>query len=186
MRPDRLPLAPVLAGLLLALVWALRPPAGAPAPAETADEPAPAAGSAPGPRRREDFPPEEVFRRAFWRHPSPADRLLDAERVESADAAGEVRGWRWFLALHPSPALLAALRAPDTFGLRRLAADANAPAAPLVFEKPPSWFPARADPRDWEILQAPGGGMVALYRSSDNLLFATDRGTGFSPPARPL
>jgi len=194
MRPARLTLATVLLALSLALLWALRPgedaPPAADAPAAATDSASAASETArpaaPGPRTREAFAPEEVFRRAFWRHPAPEDLLVRAARVETLDAAGEVRGWRWFLAVHPGSGLLAALRAPDTFGLRRLAPAPSAPVAPLAIEDAPDWFPAPADPASWEVLQAPGGGLTVIYRASDNLLYATDRGGGFSPPARPL
>jgi len=186
MRTAKLLLAPVLAGLLLALFWALRSPAPAVAPGVVSgpEATAPVADSAPAPRA--SFTPEEVFRRAFWRHPAPSDRLVHAERVEPVDAAGEVRSWRWFLAVHPGAELLAALRSPEAFGLRRIQSGSDGRAAPFVVDAPPAWFPERVDPLAWEVLQAPGGGMTVLYRASDNLLFATDRGRGFAPPARPL
>jgi hypothetical protein len=35
-----------------------------------------------------------------------------------------------------------------------------------------------------EVLQASAGRLTVLYRAADNLLYATDAGGGFAPPAR--
>ena len=123
----------------------------------------------------------EVFRRAFWRQPAAADRILNAERrVNPADDS-----WQWFLQLHPGPELLAALRDPENLGLRALPPSTSPrdwPSGPIP---PPPWFPA-VPIADFEILQHSTSGLTILYRASDNLLYATDHGTGFAAPARPL
>lgn len=132
--------------------------------------------------------PAEIFRRAFWRQPAPADQILRAERREWVDAASApaVARWQWFIALHPSPELLRDLRNPETFGLAPIAANtparawANSTSAPL-----PAWFPAGPDD-SFEILQSPSAGLSLLYRASDNTLYATDQGRGFAPATTPI
>lgn len=138
----------------------------------------PSAPVVPAPTTTSTTDHAEVFRRAFWRHPTSADRILNAERRVSATESGE--SWSWFIELHPSPDLLAALRDLETFGLLPLGAP--------VFNRhpipPPAWFPAESAIADFEILQSPATGLTVLYHADDNLLFATDQGTGFAPPAR--
>ncbi|MEO0054811.1 MAG: hypothetical protein RLZZ50_758 [Verrucomicrobiota bacterium] len=145
------------------------PPAPASSPAAPATEQtAPAATG---------FAPEQVFRRAFWRHPAPGDVILHAERHEPAGPGGV---WRWALAVRPSPGLLAALRAPETFNLRPLPSHAaTLPAFPAAL---PAWFPAPA-PGD-EVLATPGGYFIVLFRPSEGVLYARDHGSGLSAPAR--
>lgn len=186
MRPALLLIAPFLAGLLVVLGLALRHSAPMSADAAprvaTVVQPATASTSvvafAPASAGRPAFSPEDVFRRAFWRHPTPADHIVEAERKESAGPGGEIASWRWFIAVHPGPDLLAALRSPGTFGLRRVDVVEPVTAAP-------AWFPATPAPDTIEMLQAPAG-LTVLYRAKDNLLFATDQGAGFARPARPL
>ena len=179
MRPALLLISPFLVGLLVTLGLALRPgpPARPPAAPFAENEVAAPArpASVPGPTHAA-FSPEDVFRRAFWRHPTPADKVVHAERIESADASAAVGSWRWFVAVHPGPELLAALRAPDTFGLRPVES-----ADLAINASSPAWFPVSA-PTDFEILRAPTGGLTVLYRAKDNLLYATDHGAGFAPP----
>ncbi|MFH1497021.1 MAG: hypothetical protein ABII82_04265 [Verrucomicrobiota bacterium] len=120
----------------------------------------------------------EVFRRAVWRQPTSADRILQAERRIHPDD----NSWAWFIQLHPGPELLAALRDPETFGLLAL--------PPGIIPDPwpaaPAWFPTHdsLDADDFEIRQSPASGLTVLYRASGNLLFATDHGAGFKPPVR--
>lgn len=178
MRPALLLLSPLLGGALVAVVLHLREPAAASPPPET---PASATGGeseSPRPAPKV-FSAEDVFRRAFWRHPSPDDQVLHAERVEAADAAGQVDFWRWFIAVHPGPALLEALRSPGTFGLRSTPSPAALPA-----DGSPEWFPRPGELAGFEVFQSPAGGLTVLYRARDNLLYATDRGSGFARPAR--
>ena len=40
----------------------------------------------------------EVFQKAFWKRPTAADKILNAERREWADADG-VKRWQWFIAV---------------------------------------------------------------------------------------
>ncbi len=120
--------------------------------------------------------PHAIFRRAFWRRPEPDDVVLRAVRV---DPSGPGEMWSWALAVRPSPALLAALRDPETLGLRLLAPDAPPP--PPATDQP-DWFPARM-PGD-EALAVPGGHLLEIFRPSEGVLYARDHGRGFTPPAR--
>ncbi len=142
----------------------------APAGAE-ADTPAVApretAGSA--------YSPEEIFRRAFWRHPGTEDRIVNAQRTETAGSDQSVKQWQWFLEIEPGPDLLAALRDPDMFGLMLT----TSPRFPGDRASAPDWF----DPdSDSETLQNPSGGLLLFYNQKENSLFATDAGGGFAPP----
>lgn len=130
---------------------------------------------------------EEIFRRAFWQHPGPGDVILHAERREEVDADradAPVLTWQWFLAVRPSPALLARLRDPEVFGLARGTRPRrrDAPAA----LPPPAWFPNVAGEHEFEILETASSPLVVYYRARDNLLFATDTGAGFASAAHPL
>jgi len=184
-RPGLLALAAALA------LCACRP--GAPeadSPAQPSPEPPPAPGAAsapaaPPPPLTANPDADEIFRRAFWRRPTTRDRILHAERREtrsSADAPGstlsDVERWQWFLAVHPSPELLAALRDPGTFGLAPVTAPRPWPDDP----PPPRWFPAADALAGFEMLQATDAGLTVLYRTEGNLLYATDSGKGFAAP----
>ena len=138
---------------------------------------APAAASPPTPGLRDDWPEEEVFRRAFWRHPTPEDRIVRAVRLEWSDR-DDVARWAWFMQLHPGPGLLRDLRDADAFGLMPV----STPRLWLPDDLPaPGWYPARSLDGEFEILQHPVQSLTLLYRPSDNLLFASDHGHGFAP-----
>lgn len=117
----------------------------------------------------------EVFRRAFWRQPTSADRILNAERRVDPDD----NSWQWFIQLHPGPELLAALRDPDGLGLLPVPPGIT----PAPWPAAPAWFPA-VTPAGFEVRQSPASALTVLYHQGDNLLFATDHGAGFAPPVR--
>jgi hypothetical protein len=142
------------------------------------NDPTPPAGQGAD---RQTWRPEEVFRRAFWRHPAPEDRIVHAERFEWKAEDGTLARWQWFLEVNPGPALIVFLRDPGTLGL--LPADAvvsHSPAAPPPGK--PAWFPPAGSNSGLEVLRHPQGALTLLYRASDNTLFATDAGHGFSAP----
>ena len=116
---------------------------------------------------------EEIFKKAFWRRPSPADQIQQAERHEWRDADGLER-WQWFLVVSASPELIKYLRDDNAFGL------VPASAAPVVSEAP-AWF--RFKPDDFAVLQASHAGMRLMFSKSDNTLYATDSGRGFTKGA---
>src|SRR5690606_22691885 len=110
------------------------------------------------------YTPDEIFRRAFWRHPAPEDRIIQAERREQTDPDDGVKSWQWFLQVEPGPELLAALRNPATFGLM----PAAIPRFPGNRASAPAWFQPTADS---EILQNPTGGLLLFYNKTQNTLY---------------
>ena len=116
---------------------------------------------------------EEIFKKAFWRHPAPADQIQHAERHEWRDADGLVR-WQWFLVVSASPELIRYLRDDNAFGL------VPASAAPAISEAP-AWF--RFKPEDVTVLQSSHTGMRLMFSKSDHTLYATDSGSGFTKGA---
>jgi len=129
----------------------------------------------PGERLRTDWPAEDVFRRAFWRHPQADDKIVEAVRTESSGADGVSR-WVWFMKIHPSAALLRDLRDPATFGL---VATARPSALPEEISRP-VWFPVARAGTGMEVLQHPTQPLTLQYHAEDNLLYASDHGRGFS------
>lgn len=173
MKSSLLPVA-MLGGLAALAYLVLRDGGGAPAVA-----PAPPAGQGAAPQ---SWDPEEVFRRAFWRHPAPEDRIIHAERFEWKSEDGTLARWQWFLEVNPGPALLAFLRDPGTLGLLPTD-DAGSPPPAAPWQGRPLWFPPAGSTSGFEVLRDPQGALTLLYRANDNILFATDAGHGFSPPA---
>lgn len=113
---------------------------------------------------------EEVFKRAFWRRPSAEDEILQAERYEWSDAEGVVR-WQWFLVVKPSAGLLKDLRDDNSFGLVPAASASAVPESP-------AWFIYK--PAEVLIMQSPGTGLRLMFAKSDNILYATASGGGFT------
>jgi len=116
---------------------------------------------------------EEIFKKAFWRRPSPADQIQHAERHEWRDADGLVR-WQWFLVVSASPELIKYLRDDNAFGL------VPASKVPVISEAP-AWF--RFKPEDLTVLQASNAGIRLMFSKSDNTIYATDSGRGFTKGA---
>jgi len=119
------------------------------------------------------FPPELVFRRAFWRRPAPEDRILHASRREWSDAQGVTR-WQAFLAVEPGPTLREWL-ATNPFSL------ATVPSLAREIPNPPEWFPKKLD--GFTIHQSPIGNMVILTAPGGSPVYFTDHGKGFARPA---
>ena len=116
---------------------------------------------------------EEIFKKAFWRRSSPTDQIQHAERHEWRDADGLER-WQWFLVVSASPELIKYLRDDNAFGL------VPTSAVPVISEAP-AWF--RFNPEDFTVLQARHAGMRLMFSKSDNTLYATDSGRGFTKGA---
>ncbi len=124
------------------------------------------------------MPPEEVFKRALWRHPALDDKILHAERREwTKDNASGVAQWQWFLAVEPGPALKKWLREQNPFSVHPVG---NAD-APEINGAPP-WFPAD---NSGYIIHTGGttGSLVFLWSRKGNTLYATASGAGFAPGA---
>ncbi|GAA5481958.1 hypothetical protein [Haloferula sargassicola] len=173
MRPRTLALAGLL-GLLLVTIGFRVSSARRP-PREAVDKDYPATVPVPpGQHLRSDLSAEDVFRRAFWRHPAEDDKILHGVRLEWEDREG-VRQWAWFLEIHPGSELLGTLIDSSRFGL-------------LPTNKPREWLPEGIDAPTWfrpasqdmRIFQHPSQRLTLFYRRSDNLLFATDHGLGFA------
>ena len=114
----------------------------------------------------------EVFRRAFWREPSPTDHIVHAERREWASTRDGVRRWQWFLAIEPSAELATWLRETNPFSLGKTTS--------VSFNNAPSWFPNPQALGSFEIQQSPNHGLTLLFEPKTNRLYATDGGSGFS------
>lgn len=117
--------------------------------------------------------PAEVFQKAFWQHPSANDKILHAERQEWSEK-GEIKRWRWFITVQPSPELLKRLRADNVFRLQPVKT------SPLIADAP-EWFIQENGQN--EILQTPDHSMTVFFDRVTGLLQATDSGTGFNPGA---
>lgn len=114
--------------------------------------------------------PTEVFQKAFWKHPTPEDDILRAERKEWADNNG-LSKWQWFLSVKPSAALVEHLITQNAFMLRR-----SEPPSKL-----PEGFPESA--KGYEAYTNASGAFLILWDKEENLLHATDSGSGFRPGA---
>lgn len=115
----------------------------------------------------------EIFKRAFWRRPGNDDQILHAERHEWSDAEGLQR-WQWFLVVKASPELIKDLRDDNAFGL--------VPASSVSSNREsPDWFTFK--PAEFSIFQSPQSGMRLMFSKTDNTLYATDSGRGFSKGA---
>lgn len=114
---------------------------------------------------------EEVFRRAFWRHPDEDDRILNAERREWSDEEGVDR-WQWFLEVRPSEMLENDLFEENRFELARVSTwRTDSPVSPV-------WFPKASE--SFEIMKSRDGAMVLLRDQESGSVFATGHGRGFS------
>jgi len=116
---------------------------------------------------------EEIFKRAFWRLPGSEDEILHAERHEWRDGDGLQR-WQWFLVVKASPQLIKDLRDDNAFGLVPGSVGSLNPEAP-------DWFVFKPD--DFSVLQSPHSGMRLMFSKTDNTLYATDSGRGFTKGA---
>lgn len=113
--------------------------------------------------------PKEVFQRAFWKRPTPADKILHAERREWKDQDAVSR-WQWFLEVEPSPEIVRHLREDNAFRL------SQATSATLPSETP-AWF--LRDTTGSQILTSRDGGMQLIFTADDTKIFAMGSGGGF-------
>jgi hypothetical protein len=116
---------------------------------------------------------EEVFKQAFWRRPSAEDEILHADRYEWSDAEGVVR-WQWFLVVKASPGLLKDLRDDNSFGLVEAASSS-------ALSEAPSWF--EFNPVQVSEMQSPDARLRLMFSKTDNTLYATASGGGFTKGA---
>ena len=117
--------------------------------------------------------PVKIFQRAFWASPTEDDRILHAERREWSNAEGTQK-WQWFLVVKASTQLIKNLRDDNAFGLVPGSAISLNPEAP-------NWFMFKPD--EFSIFQSPHSGMRLMFSKTDNTLYATDSGRGFTKGA---
>jgi hypothetical protein len=121
------------------------------------------------PPDRTEVDPVKIFERAFWRRPTGEDQIIHAERHEWLDAGG-VTKWQWFIEVKASAELLKYLRDDNAFGLIR-GQSASLPDAR------PHWFNFKSG--EATVMKSPQANLQLIFRSNDNVLFATDSGAGF-------
>lgn len=119
--------------------------------------------------------PASVFQKAFWKRPTPEDQILHAERREWKGKDG-VSKWQWFIAVKPSPSLVNHLIADNAFMLTAVpVSDISEQTAA------PKWFPP---PKETAVVLTNTTGTFRLFWDKENnLLHATDSGSGFGPGA---
>jgi hypothetical protein len=123
------------------------------------------------PSKATNITPAEVFRKAFWKHPTANDHILHAERREWTDAHG-IQQWRWFIVVEPSPELIKYLRTDNAFNLVPSAVQPSR-------DNAPAWFAPVAD--EVETLSAAQSHLCLSFSKAAPLLYATDAGSGFRP-----
>ena len=117
-----------------------------------------------------------VFQRAFWRRPSPGDRILHAERRDWVDSSNRIEKWQWFIAVQPSAAFRNWFFKENPFELIAVTPDLQI--APL--SSPPAWFPPSTDLTIFTGYRNHEGRYLVFYDPSNNTLFATDSGGGLA------
>jgi hypothetical protein len=140
-----------------------------PDPAPPAEHP-----EAPGTTLQTNHDSAEIFRRAFWRDPTPEDKILNAERREWLSETDGVRRWQWFIEIEPSPAFRQWFFDENPFRL----ASVHSPPPLAEAASAPAWFP-RHPPAAATVHQNTEGTFVVIYNPQDNNLYATDNGHGF-------
>ncbi len=126
----------------------------------------------PGPPSAVTKDGADVFRRAFWRHPTENDTILHAERSEWSDADG-VQRWQWFIVVDPSPEFASYLLEQNPFSLNKPVGSATMPSIRV-----PDWFPKSEESLD--VWQSAGGGMLIMNDLDSGRLYATSKGHGFA------
>jgi len=163
---------------VMALLWLVWPKPEPVVEKSSAPDPA-RLGTQPGESLALQADAAEVFRRAFWRQPSPQDIITNAERREWSESSGQqLRRWQWFLEVKPGPELLDVLRDETKFGLVLTAS----PQSWSALAPPPRWFPRRDSFAGYQVYQSPRGGMTLFHQPEKNLLFACDEGHGMAAP----
>ncbi len=121
--------------------------------------------------------PAEVFRRVLWRHPSPAEQLVQAERREIVDETGAVRAWAAFLVFQPGRELSEWLFSADPFALSPVA-------GPSVPESAPAWFPSAEVLGRCSAYRSRTSALLVFRDEKTGLLYVSDAGSGFAAPSK--
>ena len=111
----------------------------------------------------------EVFRRAFWRNPSPEDTIRHAERREWSSASG-VQRWDWFIAVDASEELTTYLLEQNAFHLIKITEQ-------QTFVEVPQWFPKASS--GFDLHQSSNGEMTILFNPTSKQVYAKSEGRGF-------
>lgn len=154
----------VIAGVSIAL-WNRASPSGSAAPAPRTPE----VKSTTPPPTRTLTDSKAIFRKAFWREPSPGDQILHAERQEWSDAEGLTQ-WAWFLVVQPSADLSRYLQKENAFGLVEATSARMPPGHPSWFVIPPG---------EAKIYQSPRGNLQLIFPAAGGKLYACDSGKAF-------
>lgn len=152
---------------LAGAVWVIRKEPDKPAPS-TAKPPPPEIlwrGNPPDQIQRDAT---EIFKKAFWKRPSPEDQILHAERHEWRDETGVTR-WQWFLVVDPSPALIHRLRDENVFSL--------IPGEFQAVDEHPHWF--RFNTENTTTLRSNKAGLQLTFDETCSRLYACSAGLGF-------
>lgn len=115
--------------------------------------------------------PAEVFKKAFWKRPLPADRILHAERREWIDEDAVSR-WEWYIEVEPSPEIVRYLRDENAFRLKKADSIEIPPDAP-------AWFNREIE--GGQILTSNSKSMQLIFTPGKLIAFGS--GGGFHPGA---
>ena len=116
----------------------------------------------------------EVFRRIFWRQPTPEDRILQSERRElEVEEGGSVR-WDWFLSVDPSVGLADYLLIENPFQL-------SLGTSVIDFQQAPEWFPRTS--AGFEVHQNQTGEMTVLHHPETRRIYVWNKARAFRPAA---
>jgi hypothetical protein len=165
----------LVAALLLAGTWLLRPDAVE--PVEVGPTEVTLADEVPDEKIKLQLDQTEVFQRAFWRRPSEADRILNAERRHWVSVDDEnVSRWQWFIEVEPGPDFTQWLVGENPFGLVQV----QVPEALPEFDAAPEWMPVESELARLAAWRKPGSDFFVFIDSRNQRLFATDHGGGFN------
>jgi hypothetical protein len=114
---------------------------------------------------------QEIFQKAFWRRPTPADKMLHAERREWTNKTDGVRQWQWFLAVEPGPGLVDAVTKAFTLKPGQLNKQ--------HYTSAPKWLREMLNDES-TLLTDSTGSFHLIHDAKQNILLATDLGHGFA------
>jgi hypothetical protein len=137
----------------------------------TAAKPRPTIVAANGMKLSTNTDPVDVFRRAFWRHPTGDDQILNAERREWTGKGG-VQKWQWFIAVRPGSQLLDWLE-KNPFSMKLST-------SPVPIESPPAWYPQSTG--NFQVYVNAEGSFILMLSADRKYLYASDSGLGFTAP----
>jgi hypothetical protein len=117
--------------------------------------------------------PIATFQKAFWKRPTAQDRILNASQRQWQAADG-CQHWQWFISVQASPTLVQRLITDNAFLLT-----ASHQAQPL--KNAPDWFTTATQNGKLQLFSNALGTYQLHWDAENQLLHATDSGSGFSP-----